>query len=186
VAEAHSRKFLNRFIVFILMVFILGGGLTALLNYEKFENLTKFDERTSISTRVEIWKVGYGLIKENPVMGIGLGQFEKRYTEDAQRILGKTPFEEVRLHSHNLLMEFWLQSGFFGLVSFIWILILAFKQVFKNLHPEYKKAMIALIIMLTYILIHGFIDVPFWKNDLALILWTIFAGIFAIGKVNAD
>jgi len=186
VTEKQSKKFLNRFIVFILMIFILGGGLTALLNHEKFENLTKFDERTSISTRLEIWKVGLGLIKENPVLGIGLGQYEKRYAEDAQRLLGKKPFEEVRLHSHNLYMEFWLQSGLLGLISFIWLVILAFKQVYKNLHPEDKKAMIALLLMLTYILIHGLIDVPFWKNDLALILWTIFAGIFAIGKVKAD
>ncbi|MBN1494542.1 O-antigen ligase family protein [Candidatus Peregrinibacteria bacterium] len=184
VKEKQSKKFLNRFILFILTIFLLGGTLTVVLNYEKFENLAKFDDHTSISTRIEIWKVGYDLIKENPLFGIGLGQYEKRYASDAQRILGEKPFEETRLHSHNLFMEFWLQSGLIGLLSFVWLLILAYRQVYYNLPPNNKKSMIVLIIMLTYIMFHGLIDVPFWKNDLALILWTVLAGIFALNKAD--
>jgi O-antigen ligase len=182
ITEPGSKKFLNRFIAFVLMVFVLGGGLAVVLNNNKFQNLTKLDEHTSMGTRIEIWKVGAGLLKESPILGIGLGQYEKKYIENAERILGKAPFEPVRLHSHNLYMEFWLQSGILGLISFIWVTILAYRQIYKNFNPDEKKMLIALLIMLTYILIHGIIDVTFWKNDLALIFWMIFAGVFALGK----
>ena len=164
------------------MVFILGGGLAAFLNYEKFENLTKLDEHTSMATRIEIWKVGAGLLKENPILGIGLGQYENQYKLNAERILEKKPFEETRLHSHNLYMEFWLETGLLGLLSFLWITVLVFKEGFKKLDIEDKKMQTALFIMLVYILVHGIIDLTFFKNDLALIFWMIYAGIFALGK----
>ena len=186
VKEKHSTVFLNKFILFVVMIFVLGGALAVTLNYEKFQNLVKFDERTSIATRLEIWQVGAGLLKENPVLGIGLGQYENQYKQNAERILGKKPFEEVRLHSHNLFMEFWLNSGILGLASFIWLVVLAFRKARKNLSPEQKELLVTLLMMLTYILIHGLIDVPFWKNDLALIFWMIFVGIFTVkGKIQA-
>lgn len=182
IKEKQSTKFLNKFILFIVMIFIFGGTLAVMLNQEKFENLAKLNEHTSIATRVEIWRVGAGLLKENPLLGIGLGQYENQYVQNAERILGKKPFEGVRLHSHNLFMETWLNSGILGLAALIWLAILAFMQLKHNLIPEKKDLLITLLVMFLYILIHGLIDVPFWKNDLVLIFWMILAGIFAIKK----
>ncbi|MFC1810255.1 O-antigen ligase family protein [Patescibacteria group bacterium] len=180
--ELLVKKFLNKIIGFVLLFVVLGGTLSVSLNIEKFQNLTKLDEHTSISTRVEIWQVGLNLLKENPIFGIGLGQYQTNYNERATEILGHAPFEEERLHSHNLYLETWLNSGLLGIVSFIWIIVLAYLS-FKKIKPGTKKdlALVALI-MLSYLLIHGLIDVTFWKNDLSLIFWLIMGVNFSLLK----
>ncbi|MFC1655921.1 O-antigen ligase family protein [Patescibacteria group bacterium] len=178
-----GRTFLNKLIVFIVLIFVAGSALTVALNSEKFTNLTKLDEQTSIATRVEIWSVGTHLIKENPLLGIGLGQYEANYVERAEEILGKKPYEEKRLHSHNIFLEFWLNSGLLGLISFIWIVVLAYMQILKPLSRSDKHIQIAGLVILTYIMLHGLIDVPFWKNDLALLFWLVVGSIFAQTKL---
>ena len=149
---------------------------------EKFQNLTRFDEHTSVATRLEIWQVGAQLIIENPIFGIGLGQYQENYNERAEEILGKDPFEETRLHSHNVFMETWLNAGILGLVSFVWIIVLAYLQLLKVRNKEDRLLLFAGIAMLTYMVIHGLIDVTFWKNDLALIFWLIMGVNFSLFK----
>ncbi len=180
--EFLVKKFLNKIIIFIILFVTLAGTLTASLNIEKFQNLVRIDEHTSISTRLEIWQVGFTLLKENPLLGIGLGQFQPNYSYRAEEILGHPPLEPTRLHSHNLYMETWLNTGLLGIVSFIWIVVFAFKKYRKIKPGEEKNIAIAVIIMLSYLLIHGLIDVTYWKNDLSLIFWLIIGVNFALSK----
>lgn len=182
--ERKSHSFLKRLIIYALLFFILGGSIAVSLNIEKFQNLIKFDERTSISTRLEIWKVGSYFIKENPIIGIGLGQFQHLYIENAEQILNRKPFEEVRLHSHNVFMETWLNSGLLGIISFIWIIYIAFMQLKKKLSGRSENLRIAGYAMLTYLILHGLIDVTFWKNDLALIFWLTMGIIFSLTRIS--
>lgn len=183
IPKGIGRTFLNKLIIFAVLIFVAGSAFAVILNSEKFTNLTKLNEHTSIATRFEIWTVGAQLIKENPLFGIGLGQYESNYVARAEEILGKKPYEEKRLHSHNIFMEFWLNSGLLGLASFIWIVVLAYMQLKKPMLDSYKRVLVAGLIMLTYILLHGLIDVPFWKNDLALLFWLIIGSIFAQSKL---
>lgn len=176
------KKFFNKILIAILLVIIIGGGMAASINIEKFQNLTRFDEHTSVATRLEIWQVGAQLIIENPIFGIGLGQYQENYNERAEEILGKDPFEETRLHSHNVFMETWLNAGILGLVSFVWIIVLAYLQLLKVRNKEDRLLLFAGIAMLTYMVIHGLIDVTFWKNDLALIFWLIMGVNFSLFK----
>jgi len=178
-----TKVFLTKLIAFITVVILLGAGLVAILNTEKFQNLVKVDEHTSIATRLEIWQVGLKLIEENPVLGIGLGEYENNYKKRASELLGHEPYEQNRLHSHNLYMETWLNAGFFGLVAFLWLLVLIFihiKKTLRFLSVELRQIMVAVSMMLVYILLHGVVDVQFWKNDLALVFWLVVAIVFSI------
>lgn len=179
-----NKRFLNKLIGFIVVFVVIAISLTAILNIEKFKNLFEFEQHTSLATRIEIWHVGGELIKENPIVGTGLGQFEDIYIERAEELLGREPLEQKRLHSHNIFIEFWLNSGLLGLVSFIWIVVLAYCSLRKSSSPEIEKLKLAMVAMLTYIIVHGIIDVPFWKNDLALVFWLIIGTIFALSKIE--
>ena len=176
------KKFFNRILLAILLIIVIGGGMAASLNAEKFQNLTRFDEHTSVATRIEIWQVGFQLIKENPLLGIGLGKYQKNYEQRAVEILEREPLEKTRLHSHNVFMETWLNAGLLGLISFVWLIILAYFQIFKVKNKEDRFILYAGIAMLTYIVVHGLIDVTFWKNDLALIFWLIMGVNFSLSK----
>lgn len=182
VKSKESKVFLNKVIAFILIVVALGSALVAMLNIEKFQNLIKVDEHTSIGTRVEIWTVGSKLIKENPLFGIGLGEYESNYSQRATELLGHEPFESNRLHSHNLYMETWLNSGLLGFIAFLWVIVVTFvyiKKTAPDLSRDMRQIMLAVSMMLVYILLHGLIDVPFWKNDLALLFWMIIGVLYS-------
>jgi O-antigen ligase len=176
------KKFFNRILLAILLIIVIGGGMAASLNAEKFQNLTRFDEHTSVATRIEIWQVGFQLIKENPLLGIGLGKYQENYDQRAVEILEREPLEKTRLHSHNVFMETWLNAGLLGLISFVWLIVLAYFQIFKVKNKEDRFILYAGIAMLTYIVVHGLIDVTFWKNDLALIFWLIMGVNFSLSK----
>ncbi|MBU1446267.1 O-antigen ligase family protein [Patescibacteria group bacterium] len=173
-----NKSFLNKLIVIIILIGFAGGVMAAALNLPKFQNLTKLNEHTSIGTRVEIWTVGVKLIQENPLFGIGLGEFAERYELQAEELLGKIPYEKVRLHSHNTLIETWLNSGLLGVISLTWIVVLTYMQIKKPASNYRRNLMLACLVMLTYIMLHGVLDVQIWKNDLALIFWLIIAAVF--------
>lgn len=176
------RIFLNKVIAFIAIIVFLGVTLVATLNIEKFQNLIHPDKHTSIGTRLEIWEVGGKLLLQNPLLGIGLGEYEAAYQSQAESLLGHAPFEPVRLHSHNVYMETWLNTGLIGFVAFVWILIMAFHHIKKTiplLQRDERHIVLAVSMMLIYVMVHGLVDVPFWKNDLALVFWMIMGTLFA-------
>lgn len=140
----------------------------------------KFDRLigASSSARMEVWKVSRNFIKEDPILGIGLWQFEPQYKLKAAEILGKRPQELSMLHPHNIFLAFWLNTGILGLFAFLWLLAVCFWKLKKSKSPE----VVISCIMLFYIVLHGFFDTPFWKNDLALQFFMISGGILALAE----
>ena len=76
------------------------------------------------------------------------------------------------LHPHNLYLMFWLSTGITGLMVFLWIVTCGFLNMNKS-----QPFIIAASALLVYLLVHGFIDMPFWKNDLAMQFWLILAAM---------
>jgi uncharacterized membrane protein YhaH (DUF805 family) len=78
--------------------------------------------------------------------------------------------------------------GLLGLLSFIWLGLAFFWQnlkiVFKktaDLAKEQKWLNIVLIFVMAEIVIHGLVDAPYFKNDLAVLFWIIIS-FFSINQ----
>ncbi|HEX9503907.1 MAG TPA: hypothetical protein VF974_06345, partial [Patescibacteria group bacterium] len=80
---------------------------------------------------------------------------------------------EILNYPHNIFLNFWLELGILGLISFAWIIFLAYKQYKKSQgqNPLAVAAGVYILIML----IHGLVDAPYFKNDLALLFWFMIA-----------
>ncbi|KKU16933.1 MAG: O-antigen polymerase [Candidatus Azambacteria bacterium GW2011_GWA2_45_90] len=145
-----------------LIVFQAGG--------EKFSNI--FSERGQFASRLTIWTAAAELIKEHPIVGIGPGMFQEEYLALQPQF---PPYLEWAVpQPHNVFLAFWLQTGIFGLIAFIWLLILFFKRGFEMIKKDSGTAVLCLSLMI-YILLHGLVDTTYWKNDLAVIFWlTVF------------
>lgn len=154
-----------------LIAMTLSGLFVSQVNTDKFEQFTDFEGRSSSSVRMQVYEIAVTLIKENPVFGIGLGQFEQVYQVEATRILGEAPFEWIMIHPHNLFLALWLNMGILGLVAFVWILMKAVPWIWEK--DQKERNIVAL--MLVVILVHGMFDTPVFKNDLAFQLWLILA-----------
>ncbi|MBI3626525.1 O-antigen ligase family protein [Candidatus Uhrbacteria bacterium] len=118
----------------------------------------------STDVRLHLWQGTIRLIQHHPLAGSGLAGFPDLYKK--YRL---APTDELFLYPHNIILNFWVELGLLGLLSFIW-LIYEFFSLTKTgmLTLPVKAAMLAL-------LVHGLIDVPYFKNDLAILFWLIVA-----------
>lgn len=84
---------------------------------------------------------------------------------------------EIYPYPHQIIFNFWSELGLGGLIAFIWLFIKYFWKnitaIFKN--PGVKIMAITYICIGLQIIIHGLVDAPYFKNDLAVLFWIIIA-----------
>jgi O-antigen ligase len=100
---------------------------------------------------------------------------------------------EIYLYPHNIFLNFWSEIGLLGALVFIWLMFKAaliayktFRYLNKDNSPERYLAL-GLMGSLICIFIHGLVDVPYFKNDLAVMFWIFIAliGLMSITKKEA-
>lgn len=167
-------KMSKKLVFFTLILMSVSGLFYFQIGGEKFQNL--FSERSSLESRIMIWKAALTIGKDNPIFGVGPGMFQKYYL-DYQKYF--PPYLEWAVpQPHNLFLAFWLQAGIAGLLGFLLILASFFKQKFAVLMfgvPTSKHYDFWLASAMLVILIHGLIDTPYFKNDLSALFWIILA-----------
>ena len=159
----------NKKTVFAAIVFaIIFSTLIFQTNTEKFSGI--FSERSSWVSRLTIWKSSLLMLKENPLLGIGPGNFQSKYLEFQKYF---PPYLEWAVpEPHNIFLAFWLQSGLLGLIGFLLLLCFVFKNIWSILKNKKDALLVApLFMFFVYIVLHGLIDTPFWKNDFAFVFW---------------
>ncbi len=155
----------RKFIFFILALLIFGLG--AQMPTDKFQKILDFSY-PSLESRLVIWKSAWEITKDYSFLGIGPGLFQEYYLNYQKYF---PPYPEWAVpQPHNLWLAFWLQSGLIGLVGFIWLIISFFRQKKPGFN---KKPSLIIFATMLVILIHGLLDTPFWKADLAILFWLI-------------
>ncbi len=120
----------------------------------------------SSASRYSLWETGSKMISDSPVFGKGLYGFKSNYEKyNADPSLPSINFP------HNIFLNFWVETGLLGLVSFILISLLA---IYRSLRLGGSIA-IGIILFIVALFIHGLVDTPYLKNDLALAFWVILA-----------
>ncbi len=138
---------------------------------------------SSLDERGEIWKTS-AYILENPknlLLGVGFGQFEYKYIENADIALGHKPLDYYVIQPHNIFLLFIFHYGILGLLFLIFTIYKTIKNII-NLGSLDKISEISTFILL-YFFIHGQIDTPYFKNDMLIIL-IIFMEITLIQRLN--
>lgn len=135
------------------------------INTSKFQQFLDWQNRSSTSVRLEVYEIAWNLIEKSPLTGVGPGLFQANYQTEGPRILGHAPMEWNIPHPHNIFFAFWLNAGLLGLLALLLFIILA--------HRSFTWPLVAF----WGIIIHGFFDTPFWKNDLSMIFWLILGAI---------
>jgi len=157
-------------IALAVLAFAFLSILATQVRTPKFRQFVDFENRSSTSVRLEIYQVALDLVRKHPLAGVGPGLFQANYQIDAPLVLGHAPMEWNMPHPHNVFLGFWLNAGLLGLAAFLVLLVLA--------HRCFTYPLIAL----WGIVLHGLFDMPFWKNDLAMIFWLIIATILILQK----
>lgn len=114
--------------------------------------------------RLCLWEGTSNILQTAPLTGSGLAGFSQDYLENY------TCDSEPLRYPHNLFLNFWTETGLAGMVIIIVMISLSFFVLGKV--PD---RMIALGIggAFFYLIVHGLVDVPYFKNDLAMQWWVL-------------
>ncbi len=123
--------------------------------------------KNSISSRIGMYQTSLSILHDSPIFGTGLANFQPVYQKYVQ---ANNP-EQNPLTSHNTYLDFWLQTGLLGLISFLTIVITFFRISLKT----GKQNILVLILsaVMVSFLIHSLFDTQYLKNDYSLIFWLI-------------
>jgi len=128
--------------------------------------------------RVKMWTETFEMLKHNFIFGPGLSNYQ---TAVAPYHIWS--FVEIFQYPHNLILNFWSEIGLLGLFSFLALVIIFLKKIIFTFRQNQNKFLLfGLIWSMFVILIHGLVDVPYFKNDLAILFWLIFGLLFLYKK----
>lgn len=135
---------------------------------------------SSASIRIALWKNTMHLIKENPLLGSGPGNFEIKYAYYQYKSLKYKDYFETDFyksgHAHNDLLqimgEYGLPASGFIIIMF-YVLFLNSIKILKQLN-NIKFFIIAVVAAITGILVHGFFNFPLIIIPTAATVYVLF------------
>jgi O-antigen ligase len=128
-------------------------------------------ENWSGYVRKKMWQDTWAMLKDHPIKGAGMAGYPTVF-----KPYQTTTGIEVFQYPHTIIFNFWAETGLLGLIAFAWLVI------------EWLRKRGALLLPLVAILIHGLVDVPYFKNDLAIAFYLLLAlCVFSSAKnLNKD
>ena len=82
---------------------------------------------------------------------------------------------EIYMYPHNIFLNFWSELGIFGALLFCWIIAKFLWQsgrfFLKEKTNTERFIALGLFTSMIALVIHGLVDVPYFKNDLSALFW---------------
>ncbi|HMN19279.1 MAG TPA: O-antigen ligase family protein [Candidatus Moranbacteria bacterium] len=172
---SKNKKSLYLVLLAVLAVLFLLAFSQA--SSSKGKALWEMSERSSLASRLMIWKASFKIIADHPFFGTGPGSFQETYLS-YQRFF--PPYLEWAVpHPHNIFLAVFLYGGMPGLFFFLFVLAISLSNSFYLAKSVPNKKMAALgatiLSFYTYFIAIGLFDTPYWRGDLSLGFWLITA-----------
>jgi len=135
---------------------------------------------SSNNVRWQIWQTSIEMIKNQPIWGVGLGNYQNAFgTLTKDRVNFNEYISPLALSPHNVFLMFYLTTGLLGLLAFIWLLAIFYRIGFSELKNDWSKILLG---GMTVLILQGLVDTPYFKNDLSLIFWLIFGFMIILSR----
>jgi len=172
---AVKRAVIKKEVVVMICILIFSQPL--------FSGIKTF-ERGTVKSRMLIWNITLKMIKKNPIMGVGPGNFIITYpyyaTGEAEALRGTSLLVDS---VHNDYLEVCAEAGIVGFVLFLYLLFSVFKASFvlyRGSGRKEKLLIAGIISSMVAICINGLASFPF-KNPATLLLF--WADVSFIGGI---
>lgn len=159
--RAHLKRAAVLFAIALIVVL-------AIPNF-RYRVLLPFRGEKSSVARFSLWNTGWKMVKDDPISGKGLLGFSNNWYA-----YNTDPGLEHYPAPHNIVLNFWVDTGIFGLISFFGLVVLAVVRGIKERSNAYK---LGLLLAGVALVVHGLVDIPYFKNDLALVFWLLYSFI---------
>ncbi len=151
---------------FLGVVIIITGVVFSIPNL-RWRVLLPFHGEKSSLARLSLWDTGMKMIKDNPVLGKGISGFDNNWYK-----YNTDPNLDHYNFPHNIFLNFWVDLGLMGLIGF---LIIFFRNTWQGFMLRKNPIALSLLLFTVAMVVHGLIDIPYLKNDLAMIFWMVLA-----------
>ena len=179
-------KYLSCYLVIFFMLFAVAYPIfsspqflvskgDSLLLQQRLKSLFDFGE-TSNSQRIEIWKKSLVSISNNPILGVGIGNFPVVLGQNIQ-------LSKAGSSAHNIYLQVASEIGIPALLTFLFLIWLVLKQIYNKFietHEQIYQAYFGgLLITFPWVLVYLMTDVAIF-DERALLLCVITLAITAI------
>ena len=138
--------------------------------------------------RLSQWTETVDMLREHWFFGAGLSGYPTVFEPYHQ-----ATHLEIFQYPHNIILNIWVELGLLGLVAFIALtyqVLMSFRprssddRAEKSRDPSASLGMTQTIAFLALLQmsIHGLVDVPYFKNDLAILTWILLAIVFTYAR----
>jgi len=163
----------RRIRIAIIVLLIIGAILVIpFLQTERAQSLFQAGTGTGFF-RVSVWQSAVAMIRDHPILGVGLDNFLYEYPKYIQPDAWREPNLS---HPHNVVLDFWTRLGIGGVIVLAWMVIAFYRKGIKELREikgTQRALVIGLIASMTAALAHGLIDAAYFYVDLAFVFMLI-------------
>lgn len=166
------------FAIFLMTAYIAGDRVV--LAWDQFAmHFAEGSSRTSVSVRIDTWKLAWDVFLKKPFFGAGTQSFYDLREELA--VLGGYPSYILNYHTHSDYLLTLERGGILGALGFVWMLLFPFFSL-KRYGVEFKK-MIPLFLVVGSFMIIGVTSASFRHNLATNVFWLcLFTSYFFIYK----
>ena len=195
-------------VIGLMIVGIMILGFNSDLRHEVVKKVTLMDKDGQI--RRQLWSETWQMLTDNPrnfIFGAGLANYQNAivpYHQSGIYVRNDDPeFDkmvkisleyqqqvwqplEIYLYPHNILLNFWSELGLAGVLLFTWIIGKFLVIGLKIKDSKYKALVLGLTCAMIVVVIHGLVDAPYFKNDLAILFWMLIAMMGILNLENKE
>ena len=169
-ALAHRRRWL------LLGVAVFAGILLLLIPPINRRIAIEVDLSNGSNTlvgRSHLWAATIEMLKHHVAFGAGLSGYSS-----ALAPYWNATHPDRFIYPHNFVLTYWSETGLLGLAAFVWIIVTGLVvgwAGWRSADVSWRPIHLGVVLALVAVLLHGLVDVPYFKNDLALEFWAILA-----------
>jgi O-antigen ligase len=129
------------------------------------------DPGNTLVGRSQLWSAALRMLRDHPLFGAGLAGFTRRLAP-----YWNAHHKDRYIFPHNIVLNFWSETGLLGVVAFAWIVIVGFVvswRGWRRTDAAWQSLHLGVFLALVAVVVHGLVDVPYFKNDLSFEFWAL-------------
>jgi putative inorganic carbon (hco3(-)) transporter len=167
-ALAHPRRV---WLVAAVALAAVGFSLIPIIRKRIGHELNFSDPSNTLVGRFPLWHAALELLRARPIFGAGLSGFATRIAP-----YWNATHADRFTYPHNFVLNAWVSTGILGLIAYLWLLVQAFRVSgagWRSRIAGWDALHLGVFLAFIGIVVHGLVDVPYWKNDLSLEFWVL-------------
>jgi O-antigen ligase len=129
------------------------------------------DPHNTLVGRSHLWAAALQMLHDHTIFGAGLSGFATAIAP-----YWNATHPDRFTYPHNIVLNFWTETGLLGVAAFAAILGAAFARSWggwRRADVHWRSIHLGVLLALLAVVVHGLVDVPYWKNDLSLEFWAL-------------